>query len=750
MTLVDTILVGVSHLALLPPLLVGFGSSGQAGYQISRSLRFRGAQQLNYTTSFALTSATTGTLSMWLKVSEFTKARNLFYFGATGGAGNLVVMSLNSGDQLSIVFNGGATASWTSTQVFRDPSAHLHIVFGVDTTQATAANRVTVEINGVVAAGSFTAMAQNAAFSWGSGNLFGLGQSIGSSNLFTGYMSEVYWIDGQKLAASNFGQFDAVTGVWSPMAYTGTFGLAGGYWNFSDNSAATAAAIGKDRSGNGHDLTPTGVSVAADATNDSLVETPTNYGTDAGAGGQARGNYCTWNPIWPSASAPANGNLDSPTAGVARGTQALLQFDAYWEITSTGGTSTAGVVSDGGTTNTTTVANGKTYGFRLTAAGSLDFINITDAGAWTGIATGLIGIQYPYTSGAASTIATINAGQRAFAATAPSGFKALCTQNMPAPTIALPGNYFNVLLHTGTGASLDVTGAAFQPDLAWIKSRSGTFSNALFDSSRGVENRLLTDATTAETVVTGGVAAFLTNGITVGADSVDGAGGSTYVDWLWKKGAIPGFDIQTYTGTGAAHTISHALGASPSLIIVKRRDAVASGSVYHNSIPVADILVLDATNAQTADSTNFNATAPTASVFSVGTAVRANASGGTYVAYLWAEIPGFSKFGSYTGNGIADGPLVWCGFRPRWVVIKRTDAASSWVIFDTSRDPSNAADSFLEVDSSQAESSSGGLLLDFVSNGFKPRQTGTAINTSGGNYVFAAFAESAFKFSRAR
>jgi hypothetical protein len=258
--------------------------------------------------------------------------------------------------------------------------------------------------------------------------------STAYSNL---YLADVFLIDSQALDPSSFGEFDT-NGVWQPIDATRlSYGTNGFHLPFSDNS--TAAALGTDTSGNGNTWTVNNLSVAAGAGNDSLVDTPTNYGTDTGAGGEVVGNYCTWNPLINGDTA-ANGNLDV-TNDTARGTQKLLEYDAYWEITSTGGTTTAGIVSDGGTTNTTTVANGKTYGFKLSAAGSLEYINITDGGSFTSITTGLTGIQFPYASAASATTGSLNAGQRPFAATAPSGFKALTTANLPEGTITASGTF---------------------------------------------------------------------------------------------------------------------------------------------------------------------------------------------------------------------------------------------------------------------------------------------------------------------
>lgn len=264
----------------------------------------------------------------------------------------------------------------------------------------------------------------------------------GNSNYGDFDLAEFHSLDGvtSVVDSSDFATTDPDTGRVVPIEYTGSYGTDGFYLDFSDNSAATSAAIGADRSGNGNDWTPNNISVTAGVNNDSFVDTPTPYGGDAGNGGEVRGNYCTWNPLWPSTSGLSAVNL-AVTNGTARGNHALLYYDAYWEITASGGSVTAGVIDDAGTANTTTIASGKTYGFRLTAAGALDYKNITDAGSWTSITTGLGGTQFPYATCGSGVTAWLNAGQRPFAATAPSGFKCLCLQNLTDTTVSLPASF---------------------------------------------------------------------------------------------------------------------------------------------------------------------------------------------------------------------------------------------------------------------------------------------------------------------
>ena len=349
--------------------------------------------------------------------------------------------------------------------------------------------------------------------------------------------------------------------------------------------------------------------------------------------------------------------------------------------------------------------------------------------------------------------------------------------NMAYTTIDDPSAYFQAKIYTGTGSSLALTfdgNSDLQPDLVWVKSRTNAYSNYIYDSTRGVQKRLLTDATSAESTLAQGLTAFGSDGMTFGTDAGANESSDAHVAWGWKanggtrttnteSGNNPGggyqanttggFSIVDYTGTGAAGTMAHGLGAAPGVIIVKRRDDASSWIVYHRgntSAPETDILELQANNATYDNSTYWNDTAPTSSVFTINTSSDGNADAATYVAYCFAEIQGYSKFGSYTGNGNADGPFIYLGFKPAWVVIKRTDSTNNWGIFDSTRDTFNQVGKQLYANGTEAEDadaahSSG---RDYLSNGFKLRETGNAINGSSATYIYMAFAEHPFVSSK--
>jgi hypothetical protein len=322
-------------------------------------------------------------------------------------------------------------------------------------------------------------------------------------------------------------------------------------------------------------------------------------------------------------------------------------------------------------------------------------------------------------------------------------------------------------LYTGTGSSLSVTGYGFSPDFVWIKERSGAADHALYDAVRGVQLQLESNANAAETTETTGLTALNSDGFTVGALAQVNTNTDTYVAWAWDAngagssntdGTITstvsantsaGFSIVTYTGTGSAATVGHGLGVAPKMVIVKRRNTTESWQIYHIGLTSATYCIqLNGAGGQISAATVWNSTAPTSSVFSVGTDTATNASASTYVAYCWSEIEGFSKFASYTGNGNANGPFVYTGFRPKFWMVKRTDATSDWFMLDSSRNTYNVSDLPLIPNASSAEFTY--ITVDFLSNGFKVRNTGADINASGGTYVYMAFAENPLKNSLAR
>ena len=328
-------------------------------------------------------------------------------------------------------------------------------------------------------------------------------------------------------------------------------------------------------------------------------------------------------------------------------------------------------------------------------------------------------------------------------------------------TINKSTDHFNTKLYTGNGGTNAITGVGFQPDFTWIKARSITKDHLLFDAIRGVTNAIKTNSTAATDTNSEFLQAFGTDGFTVGNQGKINTSSATYVSWNWlgangtasdSNGSITstvsvnqtaGFSIVTYTGNGSgATTVGHGLGSVPKMIIIKVRNTTNEWVVYHTSLGATKFIEMNSTGAVQTNTTRFNDTEPTSSVFSLGTAAGLNTSSDTHVAYCFAEKKGYSKFGSYTGNGNADGTFVYTGFRPAWVMVKRTDSGNSWCIFDNKRPGFNETNQYLLAEDSRAELTDMGF--EILSNGFKLRQTFNSVNGSGASYIYLAFAESPF------
>jgi hypothetical protein len=754
------------------PLLMG-----EDGYQISRSVRLRSSASAYFNrTPASATNQTTWTWSGWVKRGILNSG---MLFGAykppTGG----FTLLLFAGDTLqSYQYNDGTGQVWnkTTTQVLRDPSAWYHVVLTYDSTNATASDRVRLYLNGSrITAFSTSTDPSSSLASWvNTTNRHTIGNNTTNltDTFFDGYLTEVNFIDGQALTPSSFGETDAVTGVWKPKKYAGTYGTNGFYLNFSDNSNNTAATIGKDYSGNGNNWTPNNISVTAGATYDSMLDVPTPYAD----GGNGRGNYAVLNPIWKSSGAStSNANLTfSQTAAldVNETTIGVSSGKWYWETTvsSVGATPTPmiGVINGGGL-DTYTSANAyyyygnsgqkfiggtaSSYGATYTTndvigialdmdAGTLTFYkNNVSQGAAT---TGLVGAFFPAFSngggGTPSWSGSINFGQRPFAYTPPTGFKALNTQNLPDATIKKGNQYFDVALITGNGGVQSVSGIGFQPDFVWWKNRtSGGGNHILVNSVTGIGNYLKSNSTSAEAAGSG-VTSFNSDGL-----SVNGSFDNTYpfVNWLWKESITSGFDIVTYTGNGSTQNVAHSLGVAPKMIFVKARSGTSNWTAYHTSLGNTSAVYLNLTNAVFASSVYWNNTSPTSTQFTLGSGSDSNSNGVTYVAYLFAEVAGYSKFGSVTMNGSADGAFVFTGFLPKLVMLKRTDSTSNWIMWDTVRNTYNVVGAELYPNLSNAESTV--TDLDILSNGFKMRNSGFS-----GTWIYAAWADAPFKNSLAR
>ena len=331
-------------------------------------------------------------------------------------------------------------------------------------------------------------------------------------------------------------------------------------------------------------------------------------------------------------------------------------------------------------------------------------------------------------------------------------------------TIDKPTDYFNTKLYTGNNTTdTAITGIGFQPDWVWVKRRSSTQFHGLYDSVRGATKQLASNSNNEEDTNTESLKSFDSDGFTIGTSARLNASSETYASWNWLAGGAAssnsngsitasvsanttaGFSIVKYTGNATNSTVGHGLGVTPQVLIVKNLDSTSSGAehwrVQHHKVSASKVLHLNLTNAEDTNN-DFQSTYPGSSTFSISSADGCNKNGEENIAYCFAEKKGYSKFGSYTGNGDTDGTFVYTGFRVGWVMIKRTDGANGWYIYDSTRDPENQNTKALLPAESDAEQDESGM--DLLSNGFKLRNTDGSKNGSGNSYIYMAFAESPF------
>ena len=803
---------------------------------VQRSLRFNSQDNIYLQRTVSVAgNRRLWTWSCWVKLGSYvlsgTDYRVLFE-GYTGSLDTYHSIAFN-GQQIAVQSdfnNSGGGGAAKTTPIYRDPSAWYHITVAYDNAQSVVADRCKIYVNGSLQTLAVATISQNFDNLINSTNAHRIGNRwvLGTSNAFDGYMADINFVDGQALTPSSFGETDPQTGVWIPKRYLGTYGTNGFRLSFANNSSTTA--LGYDSSGQGNNWTPNNFSITPGVGNDVFVDVPSLYGTDTRLGGEVLGNYCTLNPLSIRRNFTlSNGNLDGinngSNDGGSTGTLAVPTTGKwYWEMILTGINGGiylcyTGLVSQpnfpgGSFVNvpgcllyprsgnvcfydnagnavciTETAYNGDVYGLAYDAdTGLVDFYKngLKYSGYSVTVTTG-INYWPAFFIGNQGPTASINFGQRPFAYPAPTGYKALCTTNLPAPAIGQTSsnqadNYFNVVTWTGNGSNRTITGVGFQPDLIWIKNRSQgasstQYAHNLYDTVRGINSGgspiLQTNLTDAEITYSGyGVSAVNADGFSlIGNGSLSNFTGDNYVAWCWNAGGVSvtnnagtnsatiastyranraaGFSIVSWTYNGAA-TIAHGLNAVPKFMIIRGKNTVYNWDVYHASIGPTVRLVLNSTSGSQTYSGPFNNTTPTSSVFSQGAAWYNN--GDSLIGYIFAEIPGYSAFGSYTGNGSSDGPFVYTGFRPRWILIKVSTgtAAADWVLHDTSRSTYNVSDIKLSPNTPTGDVTSSGINIDILSSGFKIRNIDGAYNTSTNTYIYAAFAETPARLSTAR
>lgn len=788
--------------------LPGGGSIGIP--QITNSLRLRAnASAYLSRTPSTTTSRTKWTFSIWLKRGAITgDMRLLEGYSASNSYSSVMFDASNSVLRYITFIAGTPHYNCLSTAVFRDPSAYLHIVVGLDTSLATGTDRVKLWANGVrLTKATDTIGAQNQeSYLNLAATAMNIGRHGAGSQYFDGVISRVCFVDGAQLDPSSFAYTDLATGQWVSKsqgeckAVVDSGGANGFMLDFDNGTSLTT--LGYDKSSKGNNWTLNNASLTAGVNYDWLTDTPTN-------------NFCNLNPLATSSATgliPSAGNLlltntlTSSASGI-RHSIGVSSGKWYWEATRVSwnvyecigvapptvnlsqlqGDGTDCVVLYGTAirksgANVQTVA-GNANGDVLGVALDLDGLTVTfyknnvQLGTSVPITAGTYTPVHGVNTGgsAANCTTQYNFGQRPFTYSPPSGFKALCTKNLPAPSIKLPKKHFDAKTYSGVGSgSNTVSGMGLQGDFFWFKSRSNAYAHFITDVVTGFGSSRSSNTTAADSgnVISSATAdGFVADWYQIGGGIGGSSASQTFVAWALKAGGAPvannagslasqvsvnpsaGFSIVTYTGAGANATVGHGLGVTPMMVIVKNRTGAArQWCVYHAGIANSQNggIYLNLANAWNSDATLFNSTAPNSSVFSVGTYLAASTE--QLVAYCFAEVPGFSKIGSYTGNGVADGPFVWCGFMPRWILIKRTDTTGNWTVLDTARNPTNVIAAMLNPNLADAEVTGGASInnWDALSNGFKVRGNGALTNASGGNYIFMAFAEAPFNYANAR
>ncbi len=784
-------------------------NAGDAGYEISQSIRFNDDDSPKLSRTPSAGNRTTWTYSVWLKRSDLP-GLSKDIFSASTNSTNRFEIQFNASDQIRISQSdsGSTTDDLQTNQLFKDPAAWYHIVVRYDTTESTASDRIKLYVNGVQVTSFSTANYPTASYEGDvNANVVHTISSRESGGVFfDGYMAEINFVSGTAKAASDFGETNN-DGVWIPKRYSGAYGTNGFYL-----TGANSSDFGEDFSGNNNDWTASGL-----ATADQKSDTPTL-------------NASTLNPLWAGAGL-SDGNLVATASGNsyqwAISTFSIDDGGKYvCEFQKSAGTFGYVGIFQLGNHNVTT---GNNYIYALNLGNGEIVKNaslVTDIGA--GAANSLMRIEYdssadtikifddgtevfPASTGVSNTVGLtghnslhfgcapyasgtiITATFQGLSGTPTADFKELTSANLPDPTIADGSEYFHPQLYTGNGSSglaitNDASAGDFKPDILWLSPRSNGDNKVFFDSVRGTTSRIYSNKSDAQDTDGTAQLTFETDGFDL--DTTDpnyNGSGRTYVAWQWhttggtsgsntdgditstvSANTTSGVSVLTYTGNGSDNQeIGHGIGIAPKMIITKRRDSSGNWTTYHDAVGINQVFYLNSTAAATSNTEQYRAT-PTSSVYTVGVGGDINSSGGTYVSFVFAEVDGFSQFGSYEGNGSTDGPFIYTGFKPRFVMIKRYDATESWPILDTARGSGNfgsAAGSggtnptagndlnaVLVANTSNAEEDnpSGSRRASYVSNGFKVRTTNTAMNASGGDYLYMAFAECPFKLATAR
>ena len=836
----------------------------------TQSLRFDDGSSAKLEKTPNASNRKTHTLSMWIKRCELGADNSLLRANGSGDTGRTDIW-FDTNDKLNVA--GSSTYFRITNRRFRDVSSWYHIVFAFDTTDGTADNRLKIYVNGVQETSFATnnAYSQNTDYGINGNVAHQIGTGYAH---FDGYIAEVNFIDGTQYDASYFGETKNGVWIpkgYSSSYGTNGFRLQ---FKQTGTGTASASTIGADTSGNDNHYTSTNLvasdsnmpdcpennfatmnSLSFALTTDNISEGNLKVGqTDQHVHTSTFGVPTSGKWYWEINSVSSNGsNYYMPYAGVVNSTFFHAEQDQSGDV-GDNLRARAGLAYIRGNdtiyknlSSTSNPVDGTNKADEATASAEQGILGIaldSDAGtlkyywnnslARTDSTLTAGDLYFPYNFGTNSggnlwNFNYYNFGQdSSFAGTktaqgntdangngdfyyaVPTGHLALCTSNLPEPTISpnsltQADDHFNTLLWTGNNTdNRAITGLGFKPDLVIIKKRSGNTSPMLIDSSHptsngstsgfvGTVNLLQPNSTNGQTTgdgrSDGGFVSFDTDGFTLGQapaqsgypnagyEAVNGGDDAlhTYVGWSWKAngassttndasatgvGTIDstfqanttaGFSIVKYEATGSAGTIKHGLSQAPNFMIVKSRDQAGTGwMVYYGDN--TDYVVLEGSGATIDGQSTWNDTTPTSSVFSVGVngGDTNNSSGGSMVGYMFHSVDGYSKFGNFTGNGNADGTFVYTGFRPAWVLIKNTARSADWRLHDIARQPTNDEGGHIILLNVSTSEVTNEYDIDFLSNGFKLRSGDVYENGSGELVIYAAFAEAPFKYANAR
>ena len=711
----------------------------------------------------------TFTVSFWVKRGKTGVLQVICTQGSDHN--NATVISFDSSNRFKFSHNdsGSATYTVTTNRTFEDVSKFYHLLASVDTTQSTASDRVKLYVDGdlITSFSSSSYPSQDFDLDFNSTGTIAVSGQIPSGTLypFDGYLAEVNLVDGTALTPDTFGLTDTSTGRWIPKALTGiTYGTNGFRLQF-----ASSSNLGDDTGGNNHDFSVTNL-VAGDQTTDTptknfptldrfrsaLTESEGNtVGTSTGTGVRFAFSTMTFDPSDSTGyymefkllqATYSVCGFRSDTSPLPLSTSTTYVSDGYIAM------NYADDLYQDGTNvynGSDTYSNNDIIGFYIKELNLYYSINGVMQNSSNPIGTFSKPGRYRITVGH-------NANYSPYASV-----QIICPQSKwtytPSGDFA---NYREISQDNAPETAKGVSG------MVWTKNRDRSKSPTLYDSSRGKHLALFPSGNDAQTTYTDGLQKFLAGGQQIEDNLHENQSGDSFVSWNWvanggttatnNDGSVTstvqvnttaGFSIVRWTGGGSAGTIGHGLSQTPEWIFYKRTNATGDGWItYHkdqNASPASGSLQLQTTGTFGADSTLWNNTAPTSSVISIGTYGMQSSEERT--AWVWHSVDGFSKFGKYVGNGSTDGPFIYTGFKPAWLLYKNITTASQWRLYDKARNTFNPVTRSFRANASNAEETGSSIIVDFYSNGFKQRSGNyTDSNDSGDTYIYIAFAEHPF------